>query len=158
MRERPSWDEYFVKIAKDVASRATCLRRHVGAVIVKDKRILTTGYNGAPMGLAHCDDVGCHMVNGHCVRCLHAEQNAIIQGALFGVSTAGATIYCTDQPCTMCAKMIVNAGIVRIVAARHYPDEYALEVIREAGILLEYCSIDVEEEIAAGASGDAKPE
>lgn len=123
-----------MQIAKDVASRATCLRRQVGAVIVRDRRILTTGYNGAPKGLAHCLDVGCQLVNGHCIRCLHAEQNAIIQGAYFGVTTAGATIYCTHQPCNACAKMIVNAGLTRVVAGGEYPDDYALEVLSEARV------------------------
>jgi dCMP deaminase len=129
-----------MQIARDVATRATCLRRQVGAVIVRDLRILTTGYNGAPRGSAHCLEVGCHMVNGHCIRCLHAEQNAIIQGAYNGVSTAGATLYCTAQPCNMCAKMIVNAGIVKVVIGGEYPDEFAMEVLNEAGIELQYLS------------------
>ena len=127
-----------MQIAQDVASRATCLRRQVGAVIVRDRRILTTGYNGAPKGLAHCLDVGCHLVNGHCIRCLHAEQNAIIQSAYFGVSTADATLYCTHQPCNMCAKMIVNAGLAKVVVGGQYPDDYALEVLSEAGVDLIY--------------------
>ncbi len=127
-----------MQIAVDVSTRATCLRRQVGAVIVRDRRILTTGYNGAPMGLAHCVDVGCHMVSGHCVRCLHAEQNAIIQGAFFGVKTEGATLYCNAQPCNMCAKMIVNAGIVKVVIGGEYPDEFALEVLNAAGLELVY--------------------
>lgn len=127
-----------MQIAVDVSTRATCLRRQVGAVIVRDKRILTTGYNGSPMGLAHCTDVGCHMVNNHCVRCLHAEQNAIIQGAYFGVSTEGSTLYCNAQPCNMCAKMIVNAGIVKVVIGGEYPDEFALEVLNAAGVELVY--------------------
>ncbi len=135
---RPSWDDYFMKIAQDVASRATCLRRQVGAVIVRDRRILTTGYNGAPKGLAHCLDVGCHLVNGHCIRCLHAEQNAIIQGAFFGIGTDGASLYCTHQPCNMCAKMIVNAGIVKVVIGGEYPDEFAMEVLNAANIELQY--------------------
>lgn len=134
MSGRPSWDDYFMKIALDVSTRATCLRRHVGSVIVRDRRILTTGYNGAPMGLAHCQEVGCRVVNGHCVRCLHAEQNAIIQGAYFGVSTEGATLYCTSQPCNMCAKMIVNAGIVKVVFGGDYPDEFAREVLQAANV------------------------
>ena len=106
---RPSWDEYFMNIAHEVACRSTCTRAPVGAVIVKDKRILTTGYNGSPRGLAHCMEVGCLMDNEHCVRTLHAEQNAIIQAALHGVSTRGADIYVTHQPCFICAKMIINA-------------------------------------------------
>ena len=127
-----------MQIARDVSTRATCLRRQVGAVIVRDLRILTTGYNGSPRGLAHCLDAGCHLVNGHCIRCLHAEQNAIIQGAYNGVSTANSVLYCTHQPCNMCAKMIVNAGIVKVVIGGEYPDEFAMEVLNEAGIELQY--------------------
>ncbi|MDR3708649.1 MAG: cytidine/deoxycytidylate deaminase family protein [Capsulimonadaceae bacterium] len=149
MSTRPSWDEYFMRIAIDVSTRATCMRRQVGAVIVRDRRILTTGYNGAPMGLAHCKEVGCHMVNGHCIRCLHAEQNAIIQGAYFGVRTDGSTLYCTAQPCNMCAKMIVNAGIVKVVIGGDYPDEFALEVLNAANVELVYRSID-----AGAATGE----
>ncbi|MDW8106913.1 MAG: cytidine/deoxycytidylate deaminase family protein [Armatimonadota bacterium] len=133
---RPSWDEYFMEIARLVATRATCPRRSVGAVIVLDKRILATGYNGAPTGLAHCTEVGCYIVAGHCVRALHAEQNAILQAALNGVSTRGATIYVTHQPCSHCAKMIINAGIQRVVFEGDYPDEFALELFAEAGVQL----------------------
>ena len=136
--QRPAWDGYFMQIARDVSTRATCLRRQVGAVIVRDRRILLTGYNGAPKGLAHCQEVGCHLVGGHCVRCLHAEQNAIIQGAFNGVSTNGGTLYCTHQPCNMCAKMIVNAGIVKVVIGGEYPDEFAMEVLDAGGIELVY--------------------
>jgi dCMP deaminase len=135
--QRPSWDDYFMQIAHVVAGRATCPRRSVGAVIVLDKRILATGYNGAPRGLAHCTEVGCHIVAGHCIRALHAEQNAILQAALNGVSTRGATLYATCQPCNHCAKMIINAGIVRVVFEGDYPDEFALELFAEAGIALE---------------------
>lgn len=133
---RPSWDEYFMEIARLVATRATCPRRSVGAVIVLDKRILATGYNGAPTGLAHCTEVGCYIVAGHCIRALHAEQNAILQAALNGVSTRGATIYVTHQPCNHCAKMIINAGIQRVVFEGDYPDEFALELFAEAGVQL----------------------
>ncbi|WP_290902673.1 dCMP deaminase family protein, partial [Ferroglobus sp.] len=119
---RPSLDEYFMEIAKVVAKRSTCLRQNVGAVIVKDKRILSTGYNGAPMGLPHCLDIGClreelNVPSGErheLCRAVHAEQNAIIQAAVHGVSIKGATLYTTHQPCIMCAKMIINAGIVRV--------------------------------------------
>lgn len=142
---RPSWDEYFIEIARQVATRSTCLRRHVGAVIVRDKRILATGYNGAPRGLAHCDVVGClreklGIPSGQrqeICRGLHAEQNAIIQAALHGISTDGAMIYVTHQPCITCAKMIINAGIVRVISANSYPDELAREMLAEAGIPLE---------------------
>ena len=133
---RPSWHEYFMRIAKEVATRATCPRRSVGAVIVLDRRILTTGYNGAPHGLAHCTEVGCKIVDGHCQRALHAEQNAILQAALNGVSTRGATVYVTCQPCNACAKMIINAGIVRVVFEGDYPDPFAMELFEESGIEL----------------------
>ena len=142
---RPSWDEYFMQIAHQVATRSTCLRRHVGAVIVRDKRILTTGYNGAPSGVQHCDVAGClreemGIPSGQrqeICRGLHAEQNAIIQAALHGVSTEGATIYTTHQPCITCAKMIINAGIRRAVSASSYPDELARSTLDEACVELE---------------------
>jgi dCMP deaminase len=142
---RPSWDQYFVEIAQQVATRSTCLRRAVGAVIVRDKRILCTGYNGPPSGLAHCDEVGClrerlGIPSGQrqeICRGLHAEQNAIIQAALHGVSTQGGTIYVTHQPCVTCAKMIINAGILRVVWLNGYPDELAREILGEANVALE---------------------
>ena len=139
---RPSWDEYFMDITRVVASRSTCLRRGVGAVIVKDKRLLTSGYNGAPQGLAHCLEIGClrermKIASGErheLCRGLHAEQNAIVQAALHGVQIAGATLYCTHQPCAACAKMIINAGIRRIVFEHPYPDELARDLLTEAGV------------------------
>ena len=139
---RPSWDEYFMEITRVVASRSTCLRRMVGAVVVKDKRLLTSGYNGAPQGLTHCLELGClrermGVASGErheLCRGLHAEQNAIVQAALHGVSIAGATIYCTHQPCSACAKMIINAGIRRIVFEHPYPDELACDLLAEAGV------------------------
>lgn len=127
MRERPSWDEYFMQIAHTVSSRATCLRRGVGAVIVRDKRILATGYNGAPKGVPHCSEYGCD-INQKCQLAAHAEQNAICQAALNGVSTQGATVYITCQPCNVCAKMLINAGITRVVFEGDYPDPLALEL------------------------------
>jgi len=141
---RPSWDEYFIDLCKAVAKRATCDRGRNGCVIVKDKRILTTGYVGSPAGLPHCDDVG-HMmrkvfdeegnITQHCVRTLHAEQNAIIQAAKFGISIDGATLYTLMTPCYTCAKMIVNAGIKRVVAERRYhADKDSLELFKQAGI------------------------
>lgn len=144
MSGRPSWDEYFIQITRQVASRSTCLRRQVGAVIVKDKRILATGYNGAPSGFAHCSETGClreqlRIPSGErqeICRGLHAEQNAIIQAALHGVSVAGADIYITHQPCITCAKMIINAGIKRVVAFDSYPDELARSFLEQAGIEL----------------------
>jgi len=134
---RPSWDEYFMGIAFEVAKRSTCDRAHVGAIIVKDKRILTTGYNGAPRGLPHCDEVGHLMVEGHCMRTLHAEQNAIIQAALHGVEVRGGTMYVTHQPCLSCAKMIINAGIERVVYAGDYPDENSQAFLAQAGVALQ---------------------
>lgn len=121
-------------VARVVASRSTCDRAHVGCVIVRDKRILTSGYNGAPSGLPHCDDVGHQVVNGHCVRTLHAEQNALIQAALHGIGTQGATVYVTHQPCFNCAKMIINAGIVRVLHGGGYSDPASLELLTLAGI------------------------
>ncbi|HHX43881.1 MAG TPA: cytidine deaminase [Chloroflexi bacterium] len=142
---RPTWDEYFVEIARQVATRSTCLRRHVGAIIVHDKRILCTGYNGPPRGLRHCDETGClreqlGIPSGQrqeICRGLHAEQNAIIQAALHGVSVEGGTVYVTHQPCITCAKMIINSGIVRVVCATSYPDELSRGMLDEAGIALE---------------------
>lgn len=133
---RPLWDEYFMDITFEMARRSTCNRAQVGAIVVRDKRILTTGYNGSPAGLPHCTDVGCLMVGDHCVRTLHAEQNAIIQAALHGVSTGGAAIYVTHQPCLTCAKMIINAGITRIVYGGDYPDDLAHQFLREAAVTL----------------------
>ena len=142
MSERPSVDEYFMEIAGVVAKRSTCLRQKVGALVVKDKRILSTGYNGAPRGLPHCLDVGClrderNIESGtrhEVCRAVHAEQNAIIQCALHGTSTEGATLYCTHQPCILCTKMIINAGIKRIVFLQHYPDEESLRYLTQAKI------------------------
>ena len=139
---RPAWDSYFLEIASIVASRSTCLRRKVGAVLVKDRRLLTTGYNGAPAGMRHCQDTGClrqihNIASGErheLCRGLHAEQNAIIQAALHGVSIKGAVLYCTHHPCSMCAKMLVNAGIRRAVLKESYPDLLAREIFQEAGV------------------------
>ena len=141
MSERPSWDAYFMQIAHLVATRATCQRRAVGALIVRDKRILATGYNGAPMGLPHCPEggpdhdwpTGC-MRAGHCIRSLHAEQNALVQAAMIGVACKDATVYVTCQPCNMCAKMIVNAGISRVIYEGDYPDDFSKEIFRGAKI------------------------
>ena len=138
---RPSWDEYFMRITAEVAQRSTCNRAQVGAVVVKDKRILTTGYNGSPRGLPHCTEVGGLMVDGHCVRTIHAEQNALLQGALHGVALAGGTVYVTHQPCLNCAKMIINAGITRVVFTRAYPDTISEDFLRQAGIVLEQLAI-----------------
>ena len=143
---RPSWDEYFMQMAELTAQRSTCLRRHVGAVIVRDKHAMATGYNGAPMGLKHCAELGgclrekLHVPSGErheLCRALHAEQNAIIQAAALGESIDGGTIYITNHPCSICAKMIVNAGIKRIVIREGYPDELAKDILGEAGIEVE---------------------
>ncbi|HEY8347497.1 MAG TPA: cytidine/deoxycytidylate deaminase family protein [Symbiobacteriaceae bacterium] len=134
---RPTWDEYFMELAQVVARRSTCNRRSVGAVLVRDKRILTTGYNGSPSGLPHCTDVGCLMVDGHCVRAIHAEQNAIIQAALHGINLQGATCYVTSAPCVHCSKMLIAAGIRRIVYMDEYTETLGQEMARQAGVILE---------------------
>jgi dCMP deaminase len=134
---RPGWDEYFMEIARTVATRATCPRAMVGAVLTRKKRILTTGYNGAPRGVAHCLDVGCTLVDGHCLRATHAEANAIVQGALHGVSLEGATAYCTHQPCSGCSKLLISAGVERIVYRDAYPDSVAEVLLAEARVALE---------------------
>lgn len=141
---RPSWEEYFMRIAKVVASRSTCLRRQVGAVLVRDRRILTTGYNGAPSGLPHCEEVGClrekqQIPSGErheLCRGLHAEMNTVLQAAIHGVRVSGATLYCTASPCALCAKMLINVGVERIYTDGDYPDELARELLREAGVAL----------------------
>lgn len=142
---RPSWDEYFMAIADLAATRSTCLRRQVGAVIVKDKRILATGYNGAPRGLAHCLDVGClrdklKIPSGErheLCRAIHAEQNAVVQAATSGVNITGGTIYTTTFPCSLCSKIVINSGIVRIVCRTGYPDDLSRQLLREAGIKID---------------------
>lgn len=128
-------------IAMAVSGRSTCPRRSVGAVLVADKRILATGYNGAPEGLPHCTDVGCQMVDDHCVRTLHAEQNALLQAAAHGVSTQGATVYVTSEPCLHCTKMLLNARITRIVYRDAYVDELAREIRELAGIPCEQIEV-----------------
>jgi dCMP deaminase len=142
--DRPSIDEYFMEIASVVAKRSTCLRNHVGALFVKNKRILSTGYNGAPSGLDHCDVVGCARENvasgthHELCRAVHAEQNAIIQAALHGISIEGATLYCTHQPCILCAKMMINARVMKVVYQQSYPDGTALDFLEQAGIDVEW--------------------
>jgi len=141
---RPSWDEYFMSLARLAATRSTCLRRHVGAVIVKDRMLLSTGYNDTPRGLRNCGDGGCARCASDAAAgtgldtclCLHAEQNAIIQAAYHGVGIAGGAIYCTHQPCLTCAKMVVNAGLVRIVYAAPYPDRVAEQLLQDASVEL----------------------
>ena len=136
-RERVSWDVYFMNIASEVATRATCDRKHVGAVIVRDKTILSTGYNGSIRGLPHCDDVGHMMENDHCVATIHAEANAIIQAARNGVRIDGATIYTTASPCWPCFKIIANSGIARICFGEFYRDERIFEISKQLGISLD---------------------
>jgi dCMP deaminase len=140
--KRPSWDAYFMDLAYLVSRRATCLRRKVGAVIVKDRHILSTGYNGAPKNITHCEKTGClrerlNIASGQrheLCRGLHAEQNAIIQAALHGVSVQGASLYCTNMPCSICAKMIINAGIKRLVISDGYADDMAKRFLKEARV------------------------
>ncbi len=141
---RPSWNDYFMKITYDVAERSTCIRRKVGAVIVKDKRILATGYNGVPTGLVHCEERGCLREElgipsgerAEMCRGLHAEQNAIIQAAQHGVGIDGSVIYSTTQPCIICAKMLINAKIEKVIYDGGYPDDLSLEMLDESGIEL----------------------
>jgi len=140
--KRPSWEEYFMEITHVVAKRSTCLRRKVGAIAVKDRQILATGYNGSPMNVAHCSQVGCirsqlKVPSGErheLCRGIHAEQNVIIQAAVNGVSIKGATIYCTHHPCIVCAKMLINAGVEKIIYGGEYPDKMAALLFEEAKI------------------------
>ena len=140
--QRPSWDQYFMDITRLVATRSTCLRRQVGAILVKDRNILATGYNGVPSGISHCETVGClrerlKVPSGErheLCRGLHAEQNAIIQAARHGINIDGATLYCTTMPCIICTKMLINAGITTVVYAEGYADDLAREMLAETGI------------------------
>ncbi len=142
--ERPSWDEYFMGITELVASRSTCIRRKVGAILVKDKRILCSGYNGAPSGITHCSETGClreklMVPSGErheLCRGVHAEQNAIVQAAFHGISVKNSILYCTNQPCSICTKMIINAGIIKVYFRDEYNDNMSEEMFSEAGIEL----------------------
>jgi dCMP deaminase len=142
MGERPSYDKYFMEMAHVVSKRSTCLRRKVGAILVKDKHILSTGYNGAPKGIKHCSEVGCiredmHIPSGQrheLCRGLHAEQNAIIQAAVFGISIKNSILYCTNTPCIVCVKMLINAGVEEIIFSGDYPDDLAKKMIDESRI------------------------
>jgi len=127
---RPTWDEYFLKLAMLVSERATCPRMHCGAVLVRDKRILSTGYNGSIPGDDHCEDIGCWVVDNHCIRTIHAEMNALLQCAIHGISTKGATAYVTNMPCTNCAKSLIAAGIKEVVIFSDYHDTLAEEFFR----------------------------
>jgi len=145
---RPSWDDYFLEVANAIAKRATCDRGRSGCVIARNKQLLVTGYVGAPAGMVHCDDVGHQMkkvlhedgtITEHCVRTVHAEQNAICQAARLGVAIDGATLYCRMTPCRVCAMLIINCGIVRVVCERKYHAGAESEAMfREAGVLIEY--------------------
>lgn len=140
--ERPSWDDYFLKLTELVATRSTCLRRKIGAILVREKHILSTGYNGAPQGLPHCLDIGClreqeGVPSGQrheMCRAIHAEQNAIIQAARHGVNIVGSTLYCTTQPCVICTKMLINSGVKRILYRDGYPDDLSMEMLKQAGV------------------------
>lgn len=133
---RPSWDTYFLKVAMLVSERATCPRMHCGCVLVKDKQILATGYNGSIPGDDHCEDVGCMIVDNHCIRTIHAEMNAILQCSVHGVSTKGATAYVTNMPCTNCAKALITAGIQEVIIFSDYHDTKAEEFFRIAKVPL----------------------
>ncbi len=134
---RPSWDEYFLKLAMLASERATCPRMHCGCVLVKDRYVLSTGYNGSLPGADHCEDVGCLVVDGHCVRTNHAEMNAICQAARHGVSVDGATAYVTNMPCTTCAKALAAAGIRRVVVFSDYHSTLAERFFEESGVVLD---------------------
>ena len=134
--QRVSWEQYFMQIAEQVASRSTCDRKFVGAVIVREKMILSTGYNGSIRGLPHCEEAGHEMENGHCIRTVHAEANAIVQAARNGVAIEGADIYVTASPCYYCFKLIANAGIKRVIYKDFYRDEHIIQHAREAGMEL----------------------
>lgn len=141
-RRRASWDEYFMAIARQVATRSTCDRKHVGAVLVRDRVILATGYNGSIRGIAHCDDEGHLMEEGHCVRTVHAEANAIVAAARNGVRLEGADIYVTASPCFGCFKLIANAGISRIAFLEFYRDERIFTLCSQLGIKLDHVRLD----------------
>lgn len=150
--QRPSWDKYFMDITRLVATRSTCLRRQVGAILVKDRNILATGYNGVPSGISHCDAAGClrerlNVPSGErheLCRGLHAEQNAIIQAARHGINIDGSKLYCTTMPCIICTKMLINAGITTVIYAEGYADDLAREMISETGIKVIHFTADNE--------------
>jgi dCMP deaminase len=133
-RNRPSWDQYFLKMAMLVSERATCPRMHVGCVLVKDKQILSTGYNGSLPGQPHCYDVGCMIVDNHCIRTIHAEMNALIQCAVHGTSTEGATAYVTNMPCTNCTKALIAAGVREVVVFSEYHNTKAEEFFEASNV------------------------
>ena len=152
---RPTWDEYFMEVCRAIAKRATCARGRSGCVIARDYLLLGTGYVGAPRGLPHCDDVGHQFkkvqhedgsISQHCVRTVHAEQNAICQAAKRGISIDGATLYCKMTPCRTCAMLIINCGIKRVIAEKRYHDSAdSIEMFKQAGVILEHLNDSVEE-------------
>jgi len=142
MSKRVSWEEYFMNIAKESASRSTCDRKHVGAVIVRDKTILSTGYNGSIRGMPHCDEAGHLMENDHCVATIHAEANAVLQAAKNGVMIDKGEIYITASPCWTCFKMLANAGIKKICYGEFYRDERIFDVAKKLGIELKHIKVD----------------
>ena len=140
-KKRPSWDEYFLKVAMLVSERATCPRMHCGCVLVKDKQIRSTGYNGSIPGDGHCEEEGCIIVDNHCIRTIHAEMNAILQCSSHGISTQGSTAYITNMPCTNCAKALITAGIKEIVIFSDYHDTMAEEFFKKANVNIKRLSI-----------------
>ena len=142
--KRSTWENYFMRIAQQVATRSTCSRKHIGAVIVRDKTILSTGYNGSIRGIAHCDDIGHMMENGHCVRTVHAEANAIAQAAKNGVNVNQSEIYITASPCWTCFKLVANAGIIKVVYGEFYRDERIFEAAKQANIQLKHLELKPE--------------
>jgi len=155
--QRASWDQYFMDIARQVATRATCDRKHVGAVLVRDRTILSTGYNGSIRGLPHCDEVGHMMENGHCVATVHAEANAIIQAAKNGVAIDGSSIYTTASPCWPCFKLVANSGVKRIVFGEFYRDERIFEHARRLGIELTELTVPARPDVEPEGTGTARP-
>lgn len=156
---RPSWESYFLQMAMLVATRATCPRRKVGAVLVREERILATGYNGAVRGAPHCGDVGCILVPSgdreHCVRAVHAEMNALLQCAYNGVSSRGSRLYCTDFPCVSCAKAIIQAGVSEVIYLADYPDENSLTIFEQGGVRVRrgHLPVSVPSGAASGEGG-----
>ncbi len=140
-KHRPSWDEYFLKLAMLVSERATCPRMHCGCVLVREKRILSTGYNGSIPGDGHCEDIGCYVVDNHCIRTIHAEMNALLQCSIHGVSTKGAAAYITNMPCTNCAKALIAAGITEIVVFSDYHNTQAEEFLSLAKVKIRRIAI-----------------
>ena len=142
--KRPDWNEYFMRMAELAAERSTCTRRKVGAVLVKDKRVLATGYNGAPKKIPHCEETGClrkqlNIPSGQrheICRGIHAEQNLIAQSAVHGVKTEGATVYCTNQPCIICAKLLINAGIKKIYYKKPYNDQFPMQILKQSNVII----------------------